>query len=185
MAEIQVCAFHADEGIRPVPLNDGTGGVQYTCPRTKGHPVNGPYQWIWVPPPPSLPEISGLASELNLQIELPSCLGRYQGRWVEYGVLEQAYAQANPTDFARLVERFGHTAIKARKYTASAYLARTLGDLSRLGSVLYHPGPATGRWAYNSTISWWSLPPAPPWSDEGSWAALNCSVAYVPGQTEL
>jgi hypothetical protein len=63
---------------------------------------------------------------------------------VEYGVVEHAYAVSRPDDFAALVDSFGHTAIAARRYTVSSYLARTLGDLSRIGTVLYHPGVATG-----------------------------------------
>lgn len=185
MSGIQVCAFHADEGVSPVRLADELGTWQYTCDRPKGHPGGGPYTWISVPPPPPMPGLSGLAQELGLHLELPAALGEHRGRWVEYGVVEHTYARRNPDDFARLVEAYGHTAIRAKSYTASAYLARTLGDLSRLGTVLYHSGPATGRWSYNSDISWWSLPPEPAWSDERSWTALDCSVSYVPGQTEV
>jgi len=35
--------------------------------------------------------------------------------------------------FQTCVERFGHRAITPSKYTASAFIARTLGDLSRTG----------------------------------------------------
>lgn len=185
MAEIQVCAFHADEGIMPVGLGDDTGSVRYTCPRMKGHPTEGPYSWIDVPTPPGLEGLSGLAQELNLSIELPAVLAMYAGKWVEYGVVEQAYAQAHPKDFALLVERYGHKAIESKPYTASAFLAKTLGDLSRHGSVLYHDGPATGRWSYNSRISWWTLPPEPEWSTALSWSELGCSITYVPGQAEV
>jgi hypothetical protein len=48
-------------------------------------------------------------------------------------------------DFALLVQRYGHSAVKRAQYTASASLAETLGDLSRSGDVLFHEGPATGR----------------------------------------
>ena len=111
---------------------------------------------------------------------LPSGVGR--GHWVEYGVVEQRYAEREPQDFAMLVDRYVHRSItQGREYTVSAFLARTLADLSRHGSVLYH-GPATGR--YNEQISWWAVPPEPQWSTEKSWEALGCSVTYVPGQTE-
>lgn len=185
MAEMLVCAFHADEGIKPEALGDEAGSVRYTCPRLKGHPTHGPYSWIDVPTPKGLEGLSGLANDLNLGIELPAVLSTFIGKWVEYGVVEQAYAKANPEDFALLVRRFGHKAIKSKPYTVSAFLAKTLGDLSRHGSVLYHDGPATGRWSYNSRISWWALPPEPEWSDELSWSALGGSVTYVPGQTEV
>ena len=61
------------------------------------------------------------------------------------------------------MSRYGHTAIKASRYTVSSFLAGTLGILSRDGAVLVQPGPATGRWRYNASISWWSLSPAPAW----------------------
>ena len=113
-----------------------------------------------------------------------SYIADFRGHWVEYGVVEQRYAQRNPQDCAMLVERYGHTAIPGKSYTTSAFLAHTLGDLSKYGSVPYHWGPATGRWHYNSQISWWAVPPEPQWSAEKSWEALGCSVTYVPGQTE-
>lgn len=184
MVDVQVCAFHGNEGVPPVFLGDEAGSWEYTCPRSKGHPTDGPYTWISVPEPPEVPGLSGLANELNLYIKLPAVLALHRGHWVEYGVVERSFALSNPDDFAVLVDKYGHTAIRAQQFTVSAYLARTLGDLSRIGSVLYHPGPATGRWSYNSTISWWALPPAPDWSTSMSWAALGCSVDYVPGQVE-
>ncbi len=185
MAEIQVCAFHADEGIRPEAVGDEAGSLRYTCPRTKGHPTEGPYAWLQVPTPAGLDGLTGLAVDLGLLHELPAVLADYRGSWVEYGVVEQRYAERNPKDFAMLVERYGHTAIKAKQYTATAFLAKTLGDISRHGSVLFHSGPATGRWSYNPGISWWALPPEPEWSSEKSWEVLGCSVSYVPGQTEI
>jgi len=183
VADIQVCAFHADEGVRPVPVGDDTGAVRYTCPRTIGHPTDGPYSWVFVPTPPGLDEVSGLAADLGLHVELPAVLGEFRGYWVEYGVVEQRYAQRNPEDFAMLIERYGHHAIQGRPYTTSAFLARTLGELSRHGTVLFHLGPATGRWRYNEQISWWAVPPEPAWSTEKSWEALGCSTEYVPGRT--
>lgn len=185
MADMQVCAFHADEGISPVRLDDEVGTWQFTCDRAKGHPIDGPYTWISVPEPPAAPGISGLAQELNLHIELPAALGEHRGHWVEYGVVEEAYARRNPQDFGRLVDAYGHTAIRAKSYTASAYLARTLGDLSRMGTVLYHAGPATGRWSYNAGISWWTLPPEPVWSPARSWVDLSCLRAWTDGSVRV
>lgn len=82
------------------------------------------------------------------------------------------------------MERYGHTAIAAARYTASAFIAATLGHLSRTGHVLYHSGPATGRWSYNGQISWWALPPAPEWSDRTSWTDLELNTDYVSGSVE-
>jgi hypothetical protein len=131
-----------------------------------------------------MPELSGLAEELGLQVELPAVIAQYPGRWVEYGVVEATYAGANPKDFAALVERYGHTAIVATRYSASAFIAGTLGRLSRTGAVLFHPGPATGRWGYNGEISWWALAPGPGWDLRTSWEELGLSMDYVPGATE-
>lgn len=180
---MQICHFHADEGVRGEPLgSDGT--LSYTCSRTKGHPHPGPYTWLQAPIAPDAPGISGLAAELSLAVELPAVLYAFRGQWAEYGVVELAYAAANPTDFALLVDRYGHTAVAAKRYTASAFLAKALGDLSRTGSILFHEGPATGRWNYNPRISWWSLAPEPDWSQRISWADTGHSMGYVPGSLE-
>ena len=150
----QYCPFHADDDV----AGDWLGvdaGYAFTCDRSTGHPSPGPFTWFAAPKPPELPGISDLAEELRLHIELPAAIARYPGQWVEYGVVEAAYAQANPLDFARLVQFYGHTAIKGTRYSASSFLAGTLGRLSRRGDVLFHQGTATGRWTYNSQISWW------------------------------
>lgn len=180
----QYCHFHADDDIAGVRLN-GEGGYTFTCERTTGHPTPGPHSWLQAPEPPDLPGLSGLAEDLGLRSELPAAVAQYPGRWVEYGVVEAAYAEANPVDFAHLVERYGHTAIKAKSYTASAFIAATLGRLSRSGEVLFHSGPATGRWDYNQQISWWSLAPDPDWTTQTSWESLEKPMTYVPGTTEI
>lgn len=184
MAPRQVCAFHADEDVPGTRLPDGTH--TFTCPRPTGHPVAGPYTWMQAPQPPDLPELTGLADELGLDVELPAAIARYPGRWVEYGVVEHAYATANPGDFARLVDRYSHTEIAGTRYSASAFLAATLGRLSGRGYVLYHHGPATGRWDYlrHQGVSWWAVTPAPDWERRISWADLGLGMGYVPGSTE-
>jgi len=82
------------------------------------------------------------------------------------------------------VQRYGHSAVKRAHYTASAFLAKTLGDLSRSGDVLFHEGPATGRWSYNGKISWWALAPKPHCSPGTSWADTGLTMDYVPGNQE-
>lgn len=184
MIHRQVCPFHSDEDVVGKPFDD-QGTSVFTCDRKTGHVVPGPYTWMQAPEPPDEQGLSGLADELRLDIELPAVIAGYRGRWIEYGVLEAAYAAAKPLDFAMLVERYGHTAIKETRYSASAFLAATLGHLSRRGYVLFHGGPATGRWRYNSQISWWALPPEPDWKQRISWAELGRSMNYVPGNTEV
>jgi hypothetical protein len=179
---LQICHFHADEGIMGNPVS-GDGTLTFTCPRTSGHPQPGPYTWFQAPPPPDS-NLGELATDLRLAVELPAALKAFRGQWVEYGVLEHAYAKANPDDFALLVDRYGHTAIKEKRYTASAFLAKSLGDLSRYGDVLYHEGPATGRWDYLSKVSWWAIAPEPDWSTRMSWADTGLGMDYVPGNQE-
>lgn len=179
----QCCPFHADDDTAGVPLG-ADGGEVFSCTRAKGHPSTGEYTWYVAPEPPDLPGISGLAEELGLHVELPAAVATYQGRWVEFGLVEAAYAAANPMDFATLVARYGHTAVKATRYSASAFLAATLGRLGTRGDVLFHGGPATGRWHYNSGISWWALAPEPAWSSRISWEQAGQTTDYVPGNQE-
>jgi len=178
----QVCPFHADEDTAGVPTGREDSSVQFTCRLTSGHPRTGPHTWLYVPEPPGLAGITGYAAELGLAQEMPAAIAEYRGKWIEYGVVEHKYAARCPKDFAEIVGRYGHTAIKPSRYTASAFLAGVLGALSRQGSLLYHSGPATGHWHYNGTISWWSLPPEPDWnSSKLSWADTGCGMSYVPG----
>lgn len=180
----EYCHFHTSEDVEGEHVGADVGYV-FTCHRND-HPEPGPYTWHRPPPAPVVSEISGLAEELGLATELSAVLKQYGGTWVEYGVVEHAYATANPQDWQRLLNLYGHTAIKSTRYSASAFLASTLGHLSRMGDVCFHDGPATGRWAYNGRISWWSLPPAPDWDDAPhlSWADSGLTVEYVPGRAE-
>lgn len=80
--------------------------------------------------------------------------------FVEYGVVEHRFATAAPRLYADLVQRYGHTALAPRRYTVSALLAGALAGLAADGSVTRTSGPATGRWSYNTQISYWALSPA-------------------------
>lgn len=178
----QVCPFHGDEDVLGVPTGDDDGSLTFICPRSKGHIEPGPHSWLYVPQPEGLPSLDGYAAELGLARELPTAIAQYRGTWIEYGVAERAYALRCPDEFAAIVSRYGHKAITPKQYTASAFLAGVLGVLSRHGTVLYHPGPATGRWSYNEVISWWAVAPEPDWETSRlSWAESGYSIAYVPG----
>ncbi|MGB8021525.1 MAG: hypothetical protein WCF04_09885 [Candidatus Nanopelagicales bacterium] len=188
MPSRQVCPFHTYEDVVGELISGPKEWPQYsfTCPLAKGHPGDLAFSWLSSPEPEG-GEPSGLTAELGLAVELPAALAQFGHRWVEYGVLERAYALARPQDFALLVERYGHTAVKAKRYTASSFLGRALGELSVRGALAFQYGPATGRWSYNSKISWWCLPPAPEWSPDLSWASLEeegVGMDYVPGSTE-
>jgi hypothetical protein len=178
----QVCPFHADEDIRGVPAGSEEGSLSFTCPRTRGHPHDGPHNWLYVPQPEGPPGVDGYAAELGLAVELPAAIAQYRGQWIEYGIAERAYALRRPDDFAAIVSRYGHNAVSPKQYTASAFLAGVLGVLSKHGTVLYHIGPATGRWKYNGTISWWAVAPTPDWeSARLSWSGSGQDMSYVPG----
>jgi len=183
MTSRQYCPFHTDEDLPGTRIGDG-GGYMFTCERTLGHPHGNSHTWMEVPEPADLPGLSDLAEEMGLAVELPAAIAKHPGQWLEYGVVEAAYAEANPHDFASLVARYGHTALAATRYSTSSFLAGTLGRLSRTGEVLFRPGRATGRWAYNSQISWWAVAPEPARDALLSWEDLGRSMDYVPGVIE-
>lgn len=178
----EFCPFHTLDDVAGRWAGEDAGW-EFTCER-QDHVPPGPSTWLSPPPPPADAEPSGIAAELGLAAEIPAVLKQFEGRWVEYGVFEHAYAISHPEDWADLMSRYSHTAVKGKRYTVSAFLGAALGNLSRHGAVCFHPGPATGRWSYNSTISWWSLPPEPEWSGRLSWEDSGLTVEYVPGQVE-
>jgi hypothetical protein len=181
----EVCPFHADDDVRGIPTGSGDGSLTFICDRAKGHPHGGPHSWLRVPDPPDVAGIDGFAAELGLATKLPAALVEYRGRWVEYGLVERSYALRCPDDFRAIVARFGHNELAQTPYTASAFLARTLGALGRTGAVLYHDGPATGRWSYNSRISWWSLSPMPDWDTSRlSWLESGLDISYLPSTVQ-
>ena len=156
--------------------------MSFTCGRRTSHPHGGLHSWLYVPQPAGQPSIDGYAAELGLATELPTAIAQYRGKWVEYGVVERAYALQCSDDFAAIVSRYSHTAISPKRYTASSFLAGVLGVLSKQGTVLYHLGPATGRWKYNGTISWWAVTQEPDWeSARLSWSDSGQDMSYVPG----
>ena len=73
--------------------------------------------------------------------------------------MEHRYSQLRSDVYTKLLERYGHTRLGPKQYTASAFIAKTLGSLADRGEILYREGPATGYWKYNSAISYWALPP--------------------------
>lgn len=180
-----VCPFHADEWSPGTYLSDGS--YAHVCELTQGHPAEAPWHWLDVPKPPDAPGLTGLAEELDLERELPAAVSALGNGWFEYGLVERSYAQRCPHGWARMVAQWSHTALEenGKAYTASTYLARTLGSLSRRGDVAYHPGKGTGRWSYNSDISWWSAVPPGPWEERTSWEDVlgdggEACLAYMP-----
>ena len=184
----QVCPLHTDEFVRPVFVGSETADYTFTCPRTD-HPTPGTFTWSFVPEPSSLP---GDSLGLGLDIELPKAVATASDRsgraWVEYGLIEHAYAAANPDDWSTLLARYGHThyqppnaSLKEFPYTASKYLARSLGALGARGVLLHAFGPGTGRWDYNKSISYYALPAGGDWSQRQTWVASGIMMDdYMP-----
>jgi hypothetical protein len=179
----QVCPMHTLEEVRGAWVSDDVGW-SFTCPLP--HDPTG-VEFTWLAPPEIREgrEASGVAEEFGLWVEIPAVLKQFSGTWVEYGVFERAYATSHDRDWLELVDRYGHTARAAKRYTVSAFLAATLGSLARSGALGFHSGPATGRWDYNSVISYWALPPEPDWGSRLSWVDSGADVSYVPGQVEV
>jgi hypothetical protein len=121
-----------------------------------------------------------LVHQLGLYDKLVDVVQRFD-RWVEYGIVEHEFAHAYPDVYRELVHRMGHVATDGHKqWTASAYLARMLGNLTRTGDVVYRPSHGTGRWAYNSDISAWRPPQAADTSDVLSWAGYATEQGMDP-----
>lgn len=176
-----------DEDVEGRPLQDGS--YEFTCLRA-GHPGGGSWTWPEAPAPPDTAGLSGLAEELGLADVLPEVISQLGEGWFELGLVERAYAHRDPGGFAEMVSRWGHNAAGEHPtYSATTYLARTLGTLGRQGLVAYHGGVGTGRWKYNTDISWWASVPPPPWDHRTSWAdvlgddgGVDPCKEYVPNQ---
>lgn len=178
----QVCPVHAFDDIDGEWISDDVGW-RFTCHR-RDHVMEGPYSWLEAPRAPVATELTGIAADLRLDVNLPSVVNGFGAAWAEYGLVERAYALAHPRDWEFLMNRYSHTAVAGKTYTTSAFLAATLGRLHRAGHVALRIGPATGRWSYNSAISYWTVPPEPSWESRLTWEASGHDVTYVPGQTE-
>lgn len=153
------------------------GVTQLTCTSD----AHEPYTWAKYVEPEGRPARDGIGEELGVYDDLPLLL-RNDEPVVEYGVVEHRYALAHPAEYRQLVDRYGHTAREPSRYTASAFLAKALGQLSREGALVFRSVPATGRWSYNGQISGWCQPgTTAETSDEVlSWEAFARSEGIDP-----
>ena len=101
---------------------------------------------------------------------------------VRIGLVERRFALDNPSEWADLVHRYGHrySNHEPAKYTASAFLAHILGALARTHTVALRDGPATGRWSYNSTISYWATQLDANWAERVTWESVDPPMDYLP-----
>ena len=133
---------------------------RYTCARSCRQHAEA-FSWDGKTPdgPIDVEQTYNKAEDLGLPNDLLVCLNAGDP-FVEYGVVEYTYATSvNPKVYADLVKDYVHTALAPKQYTASAFIASTLGRMQKEGSLAYRSGPATGFWAYNGVISYWSLLP--------------------------
>jgi hypothetical protein len=153
----QVCPLCGrDDRIEVTTIADSLW--RYTCASSS---KNHPFSWMGsTSSEPDDAKTENKADELGLYHDLPLCLVKGEP-FVEYGVVEHRFSLLRPQVFDQLVEDYGHTRQGPKKYTASAFIAKTLGTLFDRGVILYRDGSATGRWSYNSGISHWALPPGP------------------------
>lgn len=163
----RVCAFHTDTRPEAVHIGNETVDWQFIC-RISGHPerYGDPYVWsVTDEPGMDLGQALGLDLGSTLPKAVRDASSAADNGWVEYGLVERAFALANPDDWRLLLARYDHryfwgnTATqKELPYTASRYLAGRLGDLSRRGDVRYRDGKGTGYWCYLSRVSHWAPP---------------------------
>jgi hypothetical protein len=108
------------------------------------------------------------AKTLGLYDLLPSLLVPGEP-WVEWGIVEHRMSLAAPKLYGDLYEHYGHVTQHPRRYSVSSYLAGRLGFLASKGRAAFQYGEATGRWAYNHRVSYWSLNPATPKGQIYTW----------------
>ena len=147
----QMCPMHTDEHVQPVAVLNETMDYLYTCNRTDGHGRPGPYSWPWSAP---LAAVASTPVEFDLDVTLVQAVTlasqAYGCGWVEYGLVERAFALANPEQWSALLAQHDHTKYNAKgatrkdqPYTASKRLGQKLGILRRREDVAFQQGPGT------------------------------------------
>lgn len=134
--------------------------VQYFC--SDQHGGSGEHTWLATQSAASwtLDSHDGVTDELL--DPLLRCV-RPGEPFVEFGVVEYRLRQDYPELFAAHVRERGHVMIAPGQATASSVrFAAALGRLARSGELVSVYGPATGAWSYNSQVTYWAVPPAPP-----------------------
>lgn len=175
----EYCPFHADDDVVGTHVSDEVGWG-FRCLRD-GHPSPGPFEWVRPPKPAGVDKLDGIAAELGLHEHLPDLLRHHDAVWVEYGVLERAYALARPEDWRFLLDRYSHTAVQAKRYTVSAFLGGALWRLCKHREIAGRLGPATGRWKYNGRVGYFAGFPEPPEANVLTWESTGLGMGYVVG----
>lgn len=93
---------------------------------------------------------TGIGEEWGVDDALIQCVDN-SDQWFEYGIIEHRYKLAHPTTYAQMVRRWGHTAQRRTRYSASSFLGGCLGRLATEGLI------STRR--HRITIGYWSYVP--------------------------
>lgn len=159
----QVCPLCGhDDDVNVVPSGSDTEWL-FAC--TNHAP---PYNWA-VPHEVHHTGREGITAELGLYDDLLLCI-EAGDPWVEHGIVEYRYRQLRPAIYVHeLVARFGHRAQGPRHFSASALIAKALGQLRNEGLLAWQYAQATGFWDYNGTISYWATVPPPPEDQRLTW----------------
>lgn len=178
----QVCKLCGhDDDVVMFPAGDA-GVWNFTCTATTGHAE--PYTWP-VTVEAKMAGRQGITAELGLYDDLPRCLHPREP-WVEHGILEHRYKLLRPdVYFDKLLPRYGHVALKPKRYTTSVFIASALSQLTREGAVAWQYAKATGFWSYNGEISYWALPPAPSKGERLTWEAFATTEGFDPQAWDL
>jgi hypothetical protein len=176
----QVCQLcgHDDE-VNVVPGGDHDNWL-YVC---TAHEV--PYNWTVAIPSASSAGREGVTAELGLYDDLLQCV-QSGDPWVEHGIVEYRYSRLNPKVYlGELIPRFGHRAQGPRHFSASALIAKALGQLRNEGLLAWRYDKATGFWDYNGTISYWATVPPPREDDRLTWEDFAGSHGLDPRKWDL
>ena len=185
--DAQICPFHTDEFLHPVFIGSETTEYEFTCPLTN-HPVPGAFSWPWTSEPSGLGSALGLDLSFSLPKAVRDASEAVGGGTVEYGLVERAWALANPDDWTMLLKRFDHRFFRMGManqqelpYTASRYLAGRLGALGKHGDVLYSSGRGTGYWSFLRNVSYWTPNSVEPAAKVTSWLEAGVAMEdYMP-----
>jgi hypothetical protein len=166
-----LCGIHGEVTQHP----DGPDLWRFVC---SGPHHDGDHTWYPTVEFAPTSERTGVGAELGVYDDLVTCINAQE--LVEYGIVEYRYAHLNRAAYLELVRRFGHRSLGAKKFTASAFLARALGQLSTEGLTVSRWAKATGYWDYNGKVSAWARPETSDSIPVTSWSDFAISKGFDP-----
>jgi hypothetical protein len=125
----------------------------------------------------------GIASELGLYEDLANLLE--YGKRLETAVVEYRYGIAHPENYSWMLDRWGHVTQGPRKYSTTAFIGSTLGQLTRMTNVAHKSGPSTAFFSYNSWVGYWTLEPVPSTIVDIGWTQFALDAGIDPNTWPL